>query len=162
MTIVSAIFDNTQDVENVVTELHQKGFTDQEISVVMTDKRKQELLQHVSASKLPEGVATGATVGGILGAIAAGLAAIGTITLPGVGLLAAGPVVAALAGAGAGAAVGGLTGALVGWGIPEEEAKLYENQIKQGNVLISVNAAETQIETVKGIFNKYRAQNIAA
>lgn len=162
MTIVSAIFENTQDVENVVTELHQKGFTDQEISVVMTDKRKQELLQHVGASKLPEGVATGAAVGGILGAIAAGLAAIGTITLPGVGLLAAGPVVAALAGGGAGAALGGLTGALVGWGIPEEEAKLYENQIKQGNVLISVNATVTQVETVKSIFNKYRAQNIAA
>jgi hypothetical protein len=73
-------------------------------------------------SKLPEGVAVGATGGGAIGAIAAGLAAVGALAIPGVGILAAGPIVAALAGAAAGGAAGGLIGGLIGLGIPEHEA----------------------------------------
>ncbi len=162
MTTVSAIFENNQDVENVIRELHQQGFSDNEIGVMMTDKRKQQILEHAGATKLPEGIATGAAVGGVLGALAAGLAAIGSITIPGVGILASGPLVAALAGGGAGAAVGGLTGALVGWGIPEEEAEHYERHIKQGRVLVTVNTEEARAATVQNIFNNYHAKDIAA
>ena len=57
---------------------------------------------------------------------------IGALAIPGVGpFIAAGPIMAALAGAGVGAAVGGLTGALVGMGIPEYEAKRYEGKSKR-------------------------------
>ena len=90
-----------------------KKFTENEIGVMMSDKRKEQLLKDTGATRMPEGAATGAALGGLFGAIVAGLAAIGSITVPGVGLLASGPIVAALAGGGAGAAVGGLTGALV-------------------------------------------------
>lgn len=162
MTTISAVFDNDQDVENVIRELHEKGFADNEIGVMMTDKRKEQLVKNTGATRVPEGVATGAALGGVLGAIIAGLAAIGSITIPGVGVLASGPIVAALAGGGAGAAVGGLTGALVGWGIPEHEAKLYEHHIKQGKVLISVNTDDARTNTVRSIFNNYHAHDIAA
>jgi hypothetical protein len=64
----------------------------------------------------------------------------GALAIPGIGpLIAAGPIMAGLAGLGVGGAVGGLVGALVGMGIPEYEAKLYEGRVKNGGVLLSVH-----------------------
>jgi hypothetical protein len=88
-----------------------------------------------------EGAGIGAGIGGTIGAIVAGFAAVGTVlALPGIGLFMAGPVVAALVGAGAGAATGGLVGALVGWGIPEERVKSYEEGLQGGGILMAVRA----------------------
>jgi hypothetical protein len=89
-------------------------------------------------NKALEGAAVGAGIGGTLGAILAGIAAVGTLAIPGVGLIAAGPIAAALAGLGAGAATGGLIGALVGAGIPEEQAKLYDQGIQEGGIVMGV------------------------
>jgi hypothetical protein len=62
------------------------------------------------------------------------------LAVPGIGpLLAAGPIVAALAGAGAVGVAGGIVGALVGLGIPEYEAKRYEGRVKHGGILLSVH-----------------------
>jgi len=77
-------------------------------------------------------------LGGALGL----LAGIGALAIPGVGpLIAAGPIMATLAGMGAGGTVGGLTGALVGAGIPEFEAKRYEGVIEKGGILLSVHCS---------------------
>lgn len=89
-------------------------------------------------SKAAEGVATGAAVGGITGAIAGVLRAAGTIALPGIGLVIAGPIAAGLAGLGAGGAAGGLIGGLIGAGIPEDRAKLYESDVKSGGIVMGV------------------------
>jgi len=51
---------------------------------------------------------------------------------------------AALAGAAGGGAVGGLAGALIGMGIPEFEAKQYEEKIKDGNILMSVHTEDSK------------------
>jgi uncharacterized membrane protein len=68
---------------------------------------------------------------------------IGTLAIPGVGpFIAAGPIMSALAGAGAGAAAGGLTGALIGMGMPEYEAKQYEEKMRGGNILMSVHTED--------------------
>lgn len=81
----------------------------------------------------------GGAIGGMIDAIAAAVAAIGTsLVLPGLGLEIAGPLAAAVAGAGAGAATGGLIGALVGWNMPEERVKQYEEGIKKGGILMGV------------------------
>jgi hypothetical protein len=77
-------------------------------------------------------------IGGALGAIAAGLVATGVLAVPGLALVAAGPIVATLAGLGAGAAAGGVTGALIGLGIPEHEARFFNEQIEHGGILIGV------------------------
>jgi hypothetical protein len=91
-------------------------------------------------TKAPEGAATGAGTGAVVGGTLGWLAGIGALAIPGVGpLIAAGPIVAALAGVGVGGAVGGLTGALVGMGIPEYEAKRYEGRVKEGGILLSVH-----------------------
>ena len=93
-----------------------------------------------SASKALEGSGAGAAIGGTLGAIVAGIAAIGTsVLLPGLGLIVAGPLAAALVGAGAGGLAGGLVGALIGYGIPEEHAEVYESGIKSGGIFLRAN-----------------------
>jgi hypothetical protein len=80
-------------------------------------------------------------LGGALG----WLAGIGTLAIPGVGpFIAAGPIMAALAGAGVGGAVGGLAGALVGMGIPEYEAKRYEGIVNKGGILLSVHSDNSE------------------
>ena len=91
------------------------------------------------------------------------LIGIGAFAIPGVGpFIAAGPIMAALAGAGVGAAVGGLTGALVGMGIPEYEAKRYEGKIKEGNILISVHSENSdEVTRAKDIFERNGAHDIS-
>jgi hypothetical protein len=112
------------------------------------------------STKAPEGAATGATVGGILGAVTAGLAAIGTLVIPGLPLIAAGPIVAVLAGLGAGAAAGGVTGALIGLGMPEHEAKLYNDAIQRGGILVGVYAHDDRKVTAKKILDAAGAEKI--
>ena len=96
---------------------------------------------HEKNTKAPEGTATGAGTGAVIGGGLGWLAGIGAFAIPGVGpLIAAGPIVAALAGVGVGGAIGGLTGALIGMGIPEYEAKRYEGRVKEGGILLSVHS----------------------
>jgi hypothetical protein len=99
-------------------------------------------------------------VGGTLGL----LAGIGALAIPGVGpLIAAGPIMGALAGLGVGGAVGGLVGALVGMGIPEYEAKRYEGRIKEGGILLSVHCnTSEEVSRAKEILKQTGAEDIAS
>jgi len=92
------------------------------------------------------------------------LAGIGALAIPGVGpLIAAGPIVAALAGAGVGGAVGGLTGALIGMGIPEYEAKRYEGRVKEGGILLSVHSDNSDwTKKAKDILERTGAEDVAS
>src|SRR6202011_3459 len=96
-------------------------------------------------TKSPEGAATGAGSGVVIGGTLGWLAGIGSLAIPGLGpFIAAGPIMATLAGAGVGGAVGGLTGALIGMGIPEYEAKRYEGRVKKGGILLSVHSDDSK------------------
>jgi hypothetical protein len=87
------------------------------------------------------GAGIGGAIGTAVGAVLAAIAALGTtLVIPGLGLLVAGPLAAALVGAGAGGATGGLIGALVGAGIPEPHAREYERALHAGGVLLTVEA----------------------
>nr|MBA2620547.1 hypothetical protein [Acidobacteriota bacterium] len=114
-----------------------------EVNMMMSDQTRDSWFadgdDSALGSKALEGAGTGSAIGGTLGAIIGGIAAIGTnVLLPGLGLIVAGPLLAALAGAGAGGLTGGLVGALVGSGIPEEHAKLYEEGIKNGGAVMGI------------------------
>jgi len=99
-------------------------------------------------------------VGGTLGL----LAGIGALAIPGVGpLIAAGPIMGALAGLGVGGAVGGIIGALVGMGIPEYEAKRYEGRVKEGGVLLSVHCdTSDEISRAKDLLKATGAEDISS
>jgi hypothetical protein len=113
------------------------------------------------ASKLPEGAASGGLTGGIIGAIIGGLTLVGSVLLPGVGLLVAGPLVGAITGGAIGTAAGGLVGALVGIGIPENEAKYYQDSIQaRGNVLVVAHVPKNLKNEVVDIYKRCGAQSV--
>jgi uncharacterized membrane protein len=92
------------------------------------------------------------------------LAGIGSLAIPGLGpFIAAGPILAALAGAGVGGAVGGVTGALVGFGIPEYEAKRYEGRVKDGGILLSVHCDNSEwTKKAKEILENMGAKDVSS
>ncbi len=141
--ILTGLFSDRDSTERAYRSLKARGYTDEEINVLMSDDTRKtwyaENPDTELGSKALEGAGAGSAIGGTLGAIIGGIAAIGTsILLPG-GILIAGPIAAALAGAGAGGLTGGLLGALIGSGIPEERAKYYEEGINNGGAVVGVN-----------------------
>jgi hypothetical protein len=151
----SGIFYNRRDAEEVVHLLHELGYRDDEISVVMSDKTRAREFAAETGSKVGEGTAAGGLIGGTLGGIAAAMTTsiAGTVVTGGAALpLVAGPIAAILAGIGAGGIVGGIVGALVGMGIPEERARAYEEGVKEGGIVIAVRAREGDRERVGQIF----------
>jgi hypothetical protein len=128
---------------SAVDRLHQMGYGREDIGVMMDDKTRERAFAAMTNSKGSEGIAAGATIGGVLGAIVAGVTATGSVAvIAGTGGLAApfvaGPLVAALAGLGAGGAAGGIVGGLIGAGIAEDRAKKYEQGLREGGVLVAV------------------------
>jgi len=149
---------------DIVSSLKTSGFSDNDISVLFPDKSSTRDFAHEKNTKAPEGAATGAGAGGLVGGTLGLLAGIGLLAIPGVGpFIAAGPIMAALSGIAVGATVGGIAGALIGMGIPEIEAKRYEGKVKDGNILISVHADNgDEVKTSKTIFENFRATDISS
>jgi hypothetical protein len=146
---VFGIYASAAEAEKAVNALIADGFPSQDVSVLMPDQRSTREFAHHKETKAPEGATAGATTGGVIGGTLGVLVGLGALAIPGIGpLLAAGPIVAGLAGLGAGGAVGGLIGALVGMGIPEYEARRYEGRVRDGGVLLSVHC-ETPGEVLR-------------
>ncbi len=144
--MLTGMFADRASTESAYNTLHERGYTKDDINLVMSDDTRKK---HFSSSdiketeigtKAAEGAGKGSAIGGTIGAIAGVVAAIGTsLVIPGLGLVIAGPLAAGLAGAGAGGLTGGIIGALVGSGIPEERAKLYESGVKKGHIVVGVH-----------------------
>lgn len=159
--LVTAVFNDMGQATHCLERLQQAGFQNDEISVLTSKSTSSDSFGVKSGTKGAEGAALGAGIGGTVTAILAGLTAVGAIATGGLGLLASGPIVAALAGAGAGAAAGGLVGGLIGLGIPEHEAKYYEGVIAKGGVLVGVKADGERRERAKTIFKECDAESIS-
>jgi len=162
---VVAIAKTVGQAEAIVNRLQNNaGIAASEISVLMPDTGGTHDFGHVKATKAPEGATTGAVAGGLTGGTLGLLAGIGALAIPGVGpFIAAGPIMAALSGAALGATTGGIVGALVGLGIPEYEAKVYEEKLKSGNYLIAVHVANgDQADRVKEVFKAEKADDISS
>ena len=158
--IVTGVFENRAEAQRALTRLEQRGFRADEITMMVADKTGREGWAVDSKSKAPEGAAVGAATGGVIGAVIAGLTSVGVIATGGVGILAAGPLVAALAGAGAGGGAGGILGGLIGAGIPEHEAEFIQRELEQGHVLIGVHAEKDRAEIVEEIFESEGALSV--
>lgn len=137
---VSRVFRTREEADRAYEDLHGRGYTKDDVNVMMSDSTRDRYFTNSDThtdldDKVAENAGKGSLIGGGIGAVVGAVAAIGSnVLLPGLGLVIAGPLAAGLAGAGAGAATGGLVGALTGAGVPEDEAKIYENEIKDGGI----------------------------
>lgn len=161
-TSVFCIAKSHSQAEQIVERLQSSGFPSSEISVLLPDTEGKHDIGHVKATKAPEGATTGAATGGVTGGVIGLLAGIGALAIPGVGpFIAAGPIMAALSGAAIGATTGGVVGGLIGLGIPEIEAKRYEEKLKTGNYLVAVHAHDGKEEDrAKEIYKNAGAEDI--
>jgi hypothetical protein len=144
--VAFGIYNDRVAFESGLDALRSAGFRNSDISVILPERdRTTKDLAHEIHSKAPEGASAGAGGGAAIGGVLGWLVGIGALAIPGVGpLVAAGPIVAALAGAGAAGAAGGLVGGLIGAGIPEIEAKRYSGRIREGGYLLSVHCDDSE------------------
>ena len=161
---VLGIYATRPGVEDAVLAFKDAGFSNSDISVLLPENLGTKEIATDKATKAPEGAAAGGTTGAVLGGALGWLAGIGALAIPGVGpFIAAGPIMAALAGVGVGGAVGGFTGALVGLGIPEYEAKRYEGRIMKGGILVSVHCDSSDAIThAKRIMENTGAEDVSS
>jgi len=151
-TLVGAFNDKDQ-ARQAIHDLRQAGFSDDRIGMVTQDK--DGAVTTDKGTHAGEGAVIGAAVGAGVGAWwALGIAA---NMLPGIGPVVSGGIIASLlASAAGGAAIAGVAGALIGLGIPEEEAHYYEGELKSGRTLVTVKAGERAGEAW-AIMHKYGA-----
>ena len=163
-TAVFGIYPTYASVESGVQALQTAGFRNEDISVLMPENVGSKDFAHEKGTKAPEGAATGAGAGAMVGGALGVLAGIGLLAIPGLGpFIAAGPIMAGLAGLGVGGVVGGITGALIGMGIPEYVAKRYEGRVKEGGILLSVHSDSSDwTKRAKEILERTGAQDISS
>jgi uncharacterized membrane protein len=190
---VFGVYSSREQVGRAVEQFQSAGFRDKDISVVLSGGQGAATVEYAEArepknvnekvkdltsketkdissgkstdvdaknTKAPQAAATGAGIGAALGGSLGLVAALSAIAIPGIGaLFIAGP----LLGAFAGAAAGGAVGVLVGVGIPEDEAKLYEDRLKKGGLLVSVHTeTRNEADRARAIFRQTGATDIAA
>ena len=167
--MLTGMFKDRDSAERAYSSVRSRGYTDDDVNVLMSDKTRDSWFTDDDndnttelGSKALEGAGAGSAIGGTLGAIIAGIAAIGTnVVLPGLGLVVAGPLAAALAGAGAGGLTGGLVGALIGSGIPEDRAKIYDEGIRNGGMVMGVTPRTPEdAEYFENEWRNYRGEHI--
>ncbi len=161
---VFGIYRDSIGLSTGLEALRAGGFRNTDISVLLPENAGTKDFVHQKDTKAPEGAAAGATTGAVIGGVLGWLAGIGALAIPGIGpLIAAGPIVALLAGAGAVGAAGGIVGTLVGLGIPEYEAKRFEGRVKSGGSLISVHCDSSDwVKRAKRILEETGAEDIAS
>src|SRR5260370_26742415 len=163
-TAVFGSYSNRDTAERAADTIVKAGFSASDISVLLPENLGSRQIGTEKATKAPEGAATGASSGAVLGGTLGLLAGIGALAIPGVGpLIAAGPIMAALAGMGVGGTIGGITGALVGLGIPGSEAKRYRGRLQKGGILLSVHCdTSDEITRAKEILKSTGAEDISS
>ena len=152
------LFKTQEEAEKAYQDALDAGYSPQDINVIMSEDSRKKYYDSVlvkEGSKASQGMGVGGATGAALGGIVGVIAAMGTnLVIPGLGLVIAGPIVAGLAGAGAGSIAGGLVGSLIGWGIPEERAKVFESGIQSGGIVLGVNETHPDSD-LKRTWGKY-------
>jgi hypothetical protein len=162
--VLTGLFNDRESAENAYNSAINRGYDKDDVNLLMSDETRKKHFDDDTelGTKALEGAGAGSAIGGTLGAIIGGIAAIGTnVFLPGLGLIVAGPLAAALAGAGAGGLTGGLVGALIGWGIPDDRAQAYEQGIKDGKIMVGVNPRNAEdADYFENEWRNYRGEQI--
>ena len=167
--MVTGLFRDRESAERAYGSLSTRGYSKDDVNVLMSDETRKTHFaddKHDATTDLGdkawEDAGKGAAIGAGTGATIAAIAAIGTtLAIPGLNLLVAGPLAAALLGAGAGGLTGGLIGALVGRGIPKEHAEQYDKGIREGGILMGVDARNDEdAEYFENEFRTHRGEHV--
>jgi hypothetical protein len=161
---VLGIYSTRAATEKAIGAFRDAGFASTDISLLLPENLGPKELVTEKGSKAPEGASVGAGSGAVIGGALGWLVGIGALAIPGLGpFIAAGPIMATLAGIGVGGAVGGFSGALVGLGLPEYEAKRYEGRLQKGGILVSVHCdSSEEIDSAKRIMEGTGAEDVSA
>jgi len=160
MKTVVGTFDNIQNAYEAANDLVSAGYNRNDISVIATDTNNQysPYVQSSVQTKVvdtADDVGTGAGIGATIGGIGGLLVGLGALAIPGIGpVVAAGPLLAALTGAGVGAVAGGIVGALADLGIPDEEAGLYSEGLRRGDILVIAQVPDASVNAVTRILDR--------
>lgn len=162
--LITALYKNRVAAEAAVDAILKRGYTRDDLSVLMSDATRSKEFAVQARTHAADGAGIGGALGGAVGAVLGAIVAVGsTIFLPGLNLVIAGPIAAALAGAGAGAATGGVIGALIGAGIPEYRAKVYEAGLRGGGILIGVEArSEDEVDVLEKLLEDVGGEHVRA
>ncbi|MBT9153266.1 MAG: hypothetical protein DDT35_01495 [Firmicutes bacterium] len=153
-SVAVGIFDSRDQAERSAQELRNKGF-DKEISVVTRDANRDDSSE--PSMRHDDSTMDGVTTGGALGGIAGLAAGAGALFIPGIGpLLAAGPIAGLLSGA----VTGGVAGGLIDWGIPAEESRHYEEDVKQGRTLVAAHASGPKLDDAANLLRRHGAHDV--
>ena len=158
MPTVIGSFPSADDAEQAIGALKDDGFDEQEISLVALDS-EGDFDQDDGGGMLSMGqdLTSGTTTGGALGGLAGLLAGVGALAIPGIGpIIAAGPIAAGLSGA----VVGGIAGGLLDLGVPEERGQYYEDRVREGDVLVALNADDQEVDRAAQIMRDYGADDV--
>ena len=160
---VFGIYPTVDSVQGAVLVLRLRGFRSTDISVLVPENEGSKDLATEKSTKAPEGAVAGAGSGALVGAVLGWLVSIGALSVPGVGgFIAAGPIIATLAGVGVGAALGGIAGAVIGLEVPEYEAKRYKGRVRKGGILLSVHCDnKTWTRSAKKALEQTGAEDVA-
>ena len=160
-TTVVGIYSTAESTEAACVDLINSGFTSSDISILLPDNERTRAFAMQKNTKASEAATAGAAAGGIVGGLAVLPAILGELAIPGIGpMIAGGPMLATLMGVAVGGTLGGLVGALLGMGIPEFEARLYEGAVKDGDVLLSVNCID--VDRARDSLKRTGARDIAS
>lgn len=154
------VFPTRQDAERAMIELRDAGFNMDKVSVIAQNTGRSNDMAGASLSDAKEdqiegGTKAGAIAGGTTGSLVGLIGSLGVLAIPGVGPVAeVGILLAnALLGGAIGAATGGLAGALIGWGVPEDRAKYYDERVSSGEYLVLVEGTEAEIGTAQAVLS---------
>ncbi len=154
---VVGLFKSKEQAEEAIRELRARDFSEEEISLVGRDKDgegEQGERMSYDNQNLADGTATGGAIGGLTGL----LAGAGALLIPGIGpIIAAGP----LAGALTGVVTGGIAGGLIDYGIPEKEGRRYEEEVKQGKIMVAAKSDDKGMaEEIISVFRENGAFDV--
>jgi hypothetical protein len=149
--ILTAFFPGRAQAEGALGQLLELGVAPDEISFLPKHVGHAADLGIYVASKASEGIAAGAVAGGLTGGLLGAIVAAGSLVIPELGSVVAGPVVAAMAGAGALGAIGVVIGGLWGARVPEFEARLLEDAVGMGGALLAVRCSAATASRIERI-----------
>ncbi len=162
--LITVAYSTREQAESVITRLENIGVVSQQISLITNEQTRDGMVPpHADENVTAETAAAGAAAGGLVGTVLGALATVSAIGIPGLNVLVVGSLATTLAGLATGTVTGGLVGALVGAGISPDDAEVFERELKEGAILLSVRPMDDkQREKIKNITGESEARHLAA